>query len=270
MKIINFVKKEDGDDYTLTTYSDNQIDLIIPHVIPGAYYTIVSRCSSYSDLITIVSANQILKDAGVQNVDLLCPYVLGGRSDAKFKTNQSFGLKIVTNIINSCNFDTVIVLDPHSAVTPALINNCRVTTVEDWFDFTRLPKDAVLVSPDAGAYKKMVGLSEKHNLELVAANKVRTSDGLPRIAVAGSVENKDCYIIDDICDGGRTFITLAEKLKKRGAKSVTLIVTHGIFAYGFVLDNIDKIYTTNSYRSFDDIGDADPIDPNYFNVFNVF
>lgn len=262
MKIINFVKKEDGDDYTLTTYSDNQIDLIIPHVIPGAYYTIVSRCSSYSDLITIVSANQILKDAGVQNVDLLCPYVLGGRSDAKFKTNQSFGLKIVTNIINSCNFDTVIVLDPHSAVTPALINNCRVTTVEDWFDFTRLPKDAVLVSPDAGAYKKMVAISEKHNMQLVASNKVRGADNAPKITFVGNVKDKECYIVDDICDGGRTFITLARALKDLGARTVGLIVTHGIFSYGLPLSNVDKIFTTNSYR---------PLERTfYLNVHDVF
>lgn len=267
MRTIDLVNKQNGDDYTLSTYSDTQVNIVIPKIIKDVPYQIISRFSNYSDLFAILAANQVLRDADVNHIELYCPYILGGRSDAKFKSNQSFDLKIVTNIINSCNFNKVIILDPHSAVTPALINNCKVLTVEDWFDFKQLPKDAILVSPDAGAYKKMVTLSEKHNLELIASNKVRGADGAPKITFVGDVKDKDCYIIDDICDGGRTFMALGRALKDLGAKTVTLIVTHGIFSYGYKLENIDKIYTTNSYRDFEDLN---MIDVNYLNVYNVF
>ena len=43
---------------------------------------------------------------------------------------------------------------------------------------------------------------------------------------------RNCLIVDDICDGGGTFIPLAKKLKNAGAKTVTLYVTHGIFSKG--------------------------------------
>jgi len=248
MRNINFVNKEHGDDYILSIYSDTQVNVIIPKIVPDQYYNIISRFSNYSDLFAILAANQVLRDAGIKHVQLTCPYILGGRSDAKFKPNQSFDLKIVAQIINSCGFDRVFIVDPHSAVTPALINNCYYANVLDWFDKKYLRPDSVLISPDAGAYKKMVSVAEKLNLPLIAANKARLDDGSPAINFSMDVVDDHCVIMDDICDGGRTFIALGKALKDLGAASVTLVVTHGIFSYGTKLENIDMIYTTNSYR----------------------
>jgi len=83
---------------------------------------------------------------------------------------------------------------------------------------------------------------------------------MKRRAADGSIANVDiftraplsgktCIIVDDICDGGRTFITLSRKLKEQGAAKVLLYVTHGIFSQGVdVLKGyIDQIFTTNSF-----------------------
>jgi ribose-phosphate pyrophosphokinase len=62
-------------------------------------------------------------------------------------------------------------------------------------------------------------------------------------------------IIDDICDGGRTFIELAKVIKEgRPTAKVFLIVTHGIFSAGFKTLNeyMDGIFCTNSYRDVSD------------------
>lgn len=56
-------------------------------------------------------------------------------------------------------------------------------------------------------------------------------------------------IIDDICDGGATFIDLARQLSKCDPKSITLFVTHGIFRNGTndLYDaGITRIITTDS------------------------
>lgn len=265
MKIINLVAIERGDYYTMSIYSDSQVNVIISNIEHDSQYKIVSRFSNYTDLFKILTVNQVLRDAGVKYVELYCPYILGGRSDAKFKLNQSFDLKIIANIINSCNFNKVTIIDPHSAVTPALINNCQAFDILYWLPMKLRSKDIELISPDAGAYKKMVNIAEKIKKPLIPANKVRLDDGSPAIKFDGDVNGKDCVIIDDICDGGRTFIALSKALKEAGAKSVELVVTHGIFSYGIKLENIDKIYTTNSYREFanHDLGD-------YLNVTNIY
>jgi ribose-phosphate pyrophosphokinase len=61
-------------------------------------------------------------------------------------------------------------------------------------------------------------------------------------------------IVDDICDGGRTFIKLAKAIQnQRPNAKIYLVVTHGIFSAGF--DELSKwfegIYTTDSYKHID-------------------
>jgi ribose-phosphate pyrophosphokinase len=60
----------------------------------------------------------------------------------------------------------------------------------------------------------------------------------------------DCLIVDDICDGGFTFVKLAEALKNKNAGNVYLAVSHAILSKGAhqLLNNgIDHIYCTDGY-----------------------
>lgn len=253
---INLVHKAASTcDFTIDRYPDGQVSATIPFVDPEGIYTIKSRMSSYEDLFIIAALNQILSDSGVSRRILYCPYILAGRSDAKFKTGQSFDLKLVTSFLNLCNFDEIQIIDPHSQVTPALINKSKVFSSFDafitWIPYWMFPWDGkVLVSPDAGSYKKVQSIAEKLKIELIPGNKTRNKFNEPVTKFDGDVSGRDCVIIDDICDGGRTFVNLGKELKQLGAKTVTLIVTHGIFSNGLKLENIDTIFTTNSYKSF--------------------
>lgn len=252
-------------DFTIDVYPDSQVSATIPTIDPDGCYTIKSRFSNYQDLHKILAVNSVLRDFGVAKVKLFCPYILAARSDRRFKTNQSFDLKLVTEILNSCGFDEIKIMDPHSDVLPALLNNCSVISLsgEGWNPNPCWWQDKVLISPDAGAYKKVFKFAETMDLPLIPGNKIRNADGHPETVFYGDVSGCDCIILDDICDGGRTFLNLGEQLKKLGAKTVTLMVTHGIFSSGLELKHIDVIYTTNSYREFFEIGEN-------FTVINIF
>lgn len=263
MNIINLVKPERSTSRTVVSiYPDGQVNVAIDEVTEGTKWRIVSRFSSYTDLFTILAVNQVLRSKNVTSVELYVPYIMAARSDRAFKPNQSFDLKIVADIINSAGFDKVEMLDPHSDVLPALINKSKPITAFDGF-ISWLPnptcfwEDKTLVSPDAGAYKKVAKLAEQLNLPLIPGMKIRLQNGFPETQFFGDVKGKDVVIVDDICDGGRTFVELGAKIRALGAKSITLIVTHGIFSNGLTLDNIDKIYTSNSYREFDLTGISD-------------
>jgi ribose-phosphate pyrophosphokinase len=65
---------------------------------------------------------------------------------------------------------------------------------------------------------------------------------------AESLAGKTCFIVDDICDGGGTFIGVAEELRKLNAVKIILVISHGIFSKGLSLQNVDEIYCTNSYK----------------------
>ncbi|MNQ12726.1 ribose-phosphate pyrophosphokinase [compost metagenome] len=61
---------------------------------------------------------------------------------------------------------------------------------------------------------------------------------------------ENVLVVDDICDGGRTFTELAKVLKQYDLGSLSLYITHGIFSAGVeVLTNVfDKVYTMNTYH----------------------
>lgn len=287
---LNLVNAENSDiKYKVSKYPDGQqsisIDLPDTDFLEKITVSITSRLNSFRDLEVIIAANQALREFSyVENVKLNVPYFLGARSDRKFEAGTSNYLKtVICPIINSQNFSRVTVLDPHSDVLEACLNNYHK------HDNHRLVKDALskidnrdgaqdricLVSPDAGAYKKIFDVAKKFNIEnIITATKVRDirSGNILRTEIPVLNQNDDIQyvIIDDICDGGRTFIELAKAIKgSRPTAKVHLVVTHGIFSAGFEQLNqyFEGIYTTNSYR---DVADNEYEQKTNTTSFNIF
>lgn len=114
----------------------------------------------------------------------------------------------------------------------------------------------ILISPDAGATKKIYKLAEQigYKGDIITCSKSRDENGrLSNIIIPEYHQpDKDIIIIDDICDGGATFINIAKVLReyKHHRGRIYLIVTHSIFSKGTneLLQHFDAIYTTNSYK----------------------
>jgi ribose-phosphate pyrophosphokinase len=247
--------------YERIKYPDGQISAKILEIGETNILHIAERINSYEDLIYVKSIAEAASQPGLvpPTLTLFIPCLFGQRSDRRFSPNQSFDLKIIADIINSCRFSWVNIFDPHSDVALALIDSC---TKDDSYNFveqavTDILKQAgngranlILVSPDAGAYKKVFSYGEKLNLPVVASVKHRDLAGNIDLRFMGEVKGKDCLIVDDLCDGGATFIALSKTLKGRGARRVYLYVSHGYFSKGFdeLYKHIDHIYCTNSVR----------------------
>lgn len=116
----------------------------------------------------------------------------------------------------------------------------------------------LIVSPDAGAYKKIFKLCTelKYAREIVLCNKIRDVSTGAIIKTTCDIENfngEDLVIVDDICDGGGTFILLANELRKRNCGKIILVVSHGIFSKGLeALEGVDFIYSTDSFKNIED------------------
>ncbi|WP_324027097.1 phosphoribosyltransferase family protein [Maribacter sp. BPC-D8] len=216
------------------------------------------RGNSYEDLFRAAAikdawdAENATNKTAIAKLTIFC--LIGQRSDRRFNKGESFDLKVICKFINDMKFDSVAILHPHSPISLALIDNAEKISHFDFVEkaFNKIG-NPVLVSPDAGAYKTTHEIAEKLNADLVPSNKVRI-DGAPVISIQGDVKGKECLIVDDLADGGRTFKFLAEALKQQGASKVYLYVTHAQFNYGFdeLKETIDHIYCTNSYKDIDD------------------
>lgn len=260
--------------YEISRFPDGQQSIRILEHSYNTFYSlkeqptpviIKSRLNSFQDLELIICANQALKEIGVKSVKLYIPYCIGGRSDRKFQEGGINYIKtVIAPILNSQNFDEVKIMDPHSDVLEACINNF-VKTNNDGLMLMALKSilnedndvsNICLVSPDAGAYKKIFDVAKKFGIDkIITATKVRdikTGKILHTEIPTLDQHNKLKYIIvDDICDGGRTFIELAKAIHgSRPTAEVYLVVTHGIFSNGLyeLSKEITRIYSTNSVK----------------------
>ena len=260
--------------YKISKFPDGQqtVDLIGGWHLFSTDETIKisSRLNSFLDLELIICAVQAIRNIDPnRKISLYTPYFLGARSDRKFKDGGINYLKqVICPIINSLNLHSVEVLDPHSDVLEACLNNYKkfnnhalVKFALEKIDNKDDARDRIcLVSPDAGAYKKIFDVAKVFSISnIITANKVRdvVTGNILRTEIPeiygiyppGYHSNLKYVIIDDICDGGRTFVELVKAIKEDNFNAkIYLVVTHGIFSAGLKTLNeyFDGIYTTNS------------------------
>lgn len=232
-----------------------------PHIkihdnLTGVSVTVTHRINSFNDLGLLCVAIDALHRMGAKPSHLFIPYFPAARQDRVMIKGEPLSVKVYADIINGFGFERVSVLDVHSEVTPAIINNCEVITNYEFIKkvIAHIGDRVTLISPDGGALKKIYKLSEYlGGIEVVEGSKTRDvkTGKLSGFKVyTNDFTGADCLVVDDICDGGATFTGLAEALKTKGAKRLFLAVSHGIFSKG--LDTLstyyDHIYTTNSIR----------------------
>lgn len=186
------------------------------------------------------------------------PYLPYARQDRDCNPGEALSLAVVAKMINGLNLASVTLLDPHSDVSKALINNSMVEKLERYIKHPEAFPDmdfseVYLVAPDAGAQKKVKALTLALNAAgYFTATKERDLETMEITGTAfdGNVTGKKLLVVDDICDGGRTFIALAKALRCHDPLELHMWVTHGIFSYGteIVTEHFDSVVTTNSFQ----------------------
>ncbi len=231
---------------------------IAPDFDANRKVTITHRLNSFNDLGLLCVTVDALRRMDVKIIDLFIPYFPAARQDRVMIPGEPLSVKVYADIINAMQLNKVFVFDAHSEVTPALLNSSTVipnyTFIKEVLN--RIGENVKLISPDGGALKKIYKVSEfLGGVEVVECSKsrdVKTGKLSGFKVYNDDLQGMDCLIVDDICDGGGTFVGLAEELKKKNAGKLYLAVSHGIFNKGFeVLNCFDGIFTTNSFKDFE-------------------
>lgn len=190
---------------------------------------------------------------------LVLPYLPNARYDRRMMECDAHALKVYAQMLNTLEFDEVVSYDVHSDVAQGCINNFNPIPV--WGYIEKLDEVhqirenyTALVAPDSGSTKKVEKVSKVLGLPIVQMTKKRD----PETGVLSApfvlhglehLEGGKLLIIDDICDGGYTFIQAAGLLKIFKTERIGLFVTHGIFSKGVdALFNggIDEVFTTDT------------------------
>ncbi|ADD64976.1 putative ribose-phosphate pyrophosphokinase [Pseudomonas phage PAK_P1] len=224
----------------------------------GSFVNVKAQIQNSDDILALLNVTEAIRAAmGRPHMTLLLGYVPYARQDRRCNPGDAFSLKVFANLINSAGYDRVIVVDPHSETTLHLINNVEVVSQasvfgglldrSDWEQYQ-------LVAPDIGATKRTEQFAKETGAGvIIRCNKKRDLktgkiEGFEILNPSDINPELPLLVLDDICDGGATFRSVAKALRGYSEVLPDLFVTHGIFSKGVdcLLDDFGCIYTSDT------------------------
>lgn len=238
-----------------TTYFPDRTPSLRVDIGAETTQTLTWLFDGMEELVVLSYITRHLQAAG-KSVRLIMPYIPNARMDRVKNPDEMFTLKYFAEDINRLNFSEVVVLDPHSSVSAALID--RVKIKSPWpfvskalcsfgpmFDAT-----PVLCFPDDGAVKRYSNAMLPKYVFGVKERDWRTGT-IQDLKIIGDVPaDSPVLICDDICSRGGTFVHTAKVLRDIGVNSIFLYVSHceDTILSGDLLSGgyVDRVFTTNS------------------------
>lgn len=220
------------------------------------HVNITQRINSFNDLGLLLIAVDAIKRMGINSIHLFIPYFPAARQDRVMVKGEALSVKVYADLINALEVQKVTIFDAHSEVAIALLNHCHAVNNHLFIQQVIAQTGPVkLISPDGGALKKIYKLAAFLNgVDVVECSKsrdVKTGQLSGFKVYADDLEGANCLIVDDICDGGGTFMGLAKELKNKNAGQLYLAISHGIFSKGLeqLSQSFHTIFTTDSIRT---------------------
>ncbi len=250
MQTIDFIH---GVGYDVISFPDGEKHLKIDELDRKNSVRIVSRITNSDDLFLLMQLSDILNRQCVEVEEVVIPYLMTMRCDRLFSFEQPFSLGIVANVINSFKAKIVRIVEPHSYASLRLIER----SFPQWVDY-KIGGDFVSCLPDKGSVDRYN--SSRYSVSPIICSKVRDVNtgklsGFRIEAIGGYKEGDNIVVVDDLCDGGGTFIGIAEELRKLNPGRLTLSVVHAIQKQGIerVAKVYDEVIISNSYMDWDKI-----------------
>ncbi|WP_338616346.1 ribose-phosphate diphosphokinase [Achromobacter sp. E1] len=222
-------------------------------------HALLKSADDVMQLLLLTDALRRLNPAVPVHLDM--PYVPYARQDRVCNPGEALGAAVFCKLINDQQYATVTIVEPHSDVTPALLARVRVVDAAAFLKKAlaapAFAQGVTLMAPDAGARKRVQALAKALRVADVRyAEKVRDpqTGRITETRVPDDIPAQPVLVVDDICDGGRTFLELAAALRGKTRQPLYLYVTHGIFSKGLteLKANYAEIFTAYDWTRTED------------------
>ena len=253
-KTINLINKTASDiPYHINKYPDGHKHIVLEGCEwnKDPFINVITRITSMDDLFILRQVDSILWHENIRIDELLITYLLTARCDRRFSLGEAIDRDLVAEDLYSLNTNKIVFCDLHSDL-PILTRNNKMENLAIVKGCLKL-KNYNICFPDKGAYDRYAHLCPQYNL---VGEKHRKPDGiLISLKELNRLDtDKPILVIDDLCDGGGTFVALANELdEKYNQQSKEIWVTHAIQKSGIELlaAKYNKVYITNSYKDWD-------------------
>lgn len=207
-----------------------------------------------SEFAALYYITKCLRERNVEKVILVMPYIPNARMDRIKSDNEIFTLKYFCGFINSLGFDKVVVFDPHSSTSLALLDRVTLIPPDEYIENAIRQiddQDLMLFYPDEGAMKRYSDQAACPYGFGIKQRRWKTGEITALEIHAGDISGKNILIVDDICSRGGTFYRSAKALREAGAGRIYVFCSHcenTVFS-GKLLEEpglIEHVYTTDS------------------------
>ena len=250
-KILNLIDRTKSDiPYYINKYPDGHKHIVLEGCEwnKNPEINIIIRIDSMDMLFILMQVISVLKHECISVNELHVTYLLTARCDRRFSMGEAIDLDLVGNLLYDLDIKKYVFYDVHNL--PSIFRNMK--NVENKLILPRYlnPTNYNICYPDKGALDRY---SAKFGYGKLVGEKHRKPDGISiKVNVINVLDySQPILVIDDLCDGGGTFVALANELdEKYNQLSREIWVTHAIQKSGIELlaAKYNKVYITNSYK----------------------
>lgn len=197
-------------------------------------YIIQSSCSPANHhIMEAVIMADAARRASAQKVALVMPYFGYARQERKSAPRTPITAKLVADLIQASGVDRLVTMELHTGAIQGFFN----IPVDHLFakpifasHFSQRD-NLIMVSPDAGGVERARALAKHFNCGLAIIDKRRDRPNESNVMnLIGDVRDKDCILVDDICDTAGSLTKAAAALMEQGAISVRAAVSHAVLS----------------------------------------
>ena len=159
------------------------------------------------------------------------------RQERKAAPREPITARLVADLIEVAGVDRVIAIDLHQDAIQGFFSGPvnHMTAMPIFVDYYKNkgfdPGKLCVVSPDVGRAKAAKKFQTFLDADIAIMHKDRPRHNQSEItALIGDVTGKICLINDDMIDTAGTLCAAADTLIARGAESVYVCATHGLFS----------------------------------------
>lgn len=251
--------------FQLTRFPDgtSQVNNITPEPERLQDMEVLWMFENEAELITVCQLGHLLGTYAIFPT-LNMPFLVYGRQDKLISNNTTFAKIVMERLVMESGYTRILTYDAHSDNSDFIQSREPVELIG-----AAIAHQDVVCFPDAGAVKRYMHLIGNH-IPAIYCEKVRNQitgeiEGL-QLMSDDDITGKNVLVLDDLCDGGKTFIEVAKILNAQGAGELTLAISHGIFSKGIniIFDaGYKTVYTTNSLIDNQRIGNINHLADKY-------
>ena len=230
--------KQDLGAISIRTFSDGELWVKYGENIRGCDVFIIQSTNGPSENIIELA---LMVDAAVRasadTVTVVIPYFGYGRQDRKDQPRVPISSRVMIDILTAMGADRIITLDLHStqiqgfAKIPFDNLYSRAVLFDAIKNENLEPSTSTVLAPDVGSVKMSQGYAKNLGMHFALIDKRRFAPNQAEVNhLIGELKGMDVLIIDDMIDTAGTIVNAAKEALDEGAKSVTVVATHGVLS----------------------------------------